>query len=524
MRGACCDPISVIAIVALYVASACGIAQDEEPYVPGERLVQATAHGLTFADHVEICEDDPRVIAGLVSLDVCVGADLFFRETFDGNGRACASCHPVANNFTLDAEFIAGLPASDPLFIAEQDPALAQLELPDLLRGFGLILENVDGFENPTQKFVMRSVPHNLSLAVSVTPQAVPTDGTTLPPLERTGWSGDGAPNQGLLRDFQTGAIIQHYTRRLARVPGTDFRLATDDELDAIELFLRGLGRLNDLDLAAVVLTDAGAEAGRGVFTSAAARCNGCHGNAGANLAGTNRNFNTGVERLRLAAVVGRAQNDGGFGGQGLANFNFDTEPPGVPGNGILDSFGNGTFNTPPLIEAADTPPFFHTNHAATLEDAIAFYNTAAFNQSPAAAFGTINLTQTQINQISRFLRVLNAAFNAQIAIKRLDAALVLVNQFANGHLAIQRETLRLAMEEVDDAIEVINGAPGGVVSPPASGLLTSARSALIGAIAAPTPAGRKQLATTARTQTQNAKNQFGAGLNFTIGAATIMF
>jgi hypothetical protein len=37
--------------------------------------------------------------------------------------------------------------------------ALAQLEKPQLMRQFGLILENLDGLEDPTNKFVMRSVP-----------------------------------------------------------------------------------------------------------------------------------------------------------------------------------------------------------------------------------------------------------------------------------------------------------------------------------------------------------------------------
>src|SRR5438132_11070587 len=84
------------------------------------------------------------------------GARLFFEETFRGNGRTCGTCHPANNNFTIDPEFIAALPANDPLFVAEFNPALAQLEKPPLMRQFGLILENVDGLEDPTNKFVMR--------------------------------------------------------------------------------------------------------------------------------------------------------------------------------------------------------------------------------------------------------------------------------------------------------------------------------------------------------------------------------
>ena len=39
----------------------------------------------------------------------------------------------------------------------------------------------------------------------------------------------------------------------------------------------------------------------------------------------------------------------------------------GFTGSGI----GDGSFNIPPLAEAADTPPLFHNNAAATIEDAV---------------------------------------------------------------------------------------------------------------------------------------------------------
>ena len=88
------------------------------------------------------------------------GRSLFFNETFDGNGRTCASCHRAERNFSIDAEFIATLPSDDPLFVAEFVPELAGLEDPDMLRQFGLIRANVDGFDDPTQKFALRSINH----------------------------------------------------------------------------------------------------------------------------------------------------------------------------------------------------------------------------------------------------------------------------------------------------------------------------------------------------------------------------
>ena len=36
------------------------------------------------------------------------------------------------------------------------------------MRKFGLILENLDGLDDPTNKFVMRGVPHTLGLHVSL--------------------------------------------------------------------------------------------------------------------------------------------------------------------------------------------------------------------------------------------------------------------------------------------------------------------------------------------------------------------
>lgn len=73
---------------------------------------------------------------------VIKGHDLFFKETFNGNGRTCGTCHREEHNLTIDAAFIATLPKDDPLFVAEFTPALAKnFEVPKLMREFGLILE-----------------------------------------------------------------------------------------------------------------------------------------------------------------------------------------------------------------------------------------------------------------------------------------------------------------------------------------------------------------------------------------------
>ena len=91
------------------------------------------------------------MVTGLASKEVCAGAGIFFEETFGGNGRTCGTCHPAQNNFTIDVPFIAGLPESDPLFVFLQDPVnLGGLETASL-KTRGVVLENVDGFDDPRQ-------------------------------------------------------------------------------------------------------------------------------------------------------------------------------------------------------------------------------------------------------------------------------------------------------------------------------------------------------------------------------------
>jgi mono/diheme cytochrome c family protein len=361
---------------------------------------------------------------------VAKGREIFFNETFNGNGRTCGTCHREEENFTLTPAFIATLPPDDPLFVAETNPALAKnFENPRLMREFGLILENLDGFDDLENKFVMRGIPHTLALPTSVASPQGP----------RTGWSGDGAPGDGSLRSFATGAVIQHFTRTLNRVPGVDFRLPTDDELDALEAFQLSLGRRQDLVLP-LPLKGTVARRGQDIFLdNNLGKCNICHSNAGANavIAGANAgnaNFDTGVENLpdQPARLTGeKVPADDGFG-----------RP------------GDGTFNTPPLVEAADSGPFFHNNAIETIEGAVAFYNGAAFNNSPSGRFLAstdpngvgIRLDATQVVEVAAFLRVLNAIENIRQSLAHL----------ANGG----RDEIRRAGFETDDAIRVL-GAGG---------------------------------------------------------------
>jgi hypothetical protein len=119
--------------------------------------------------------------------------------------------------------------------------------------------------------------------------------------------------------------VIQHFTKSPARIPGVDFRLPTDEELDAMEAFQLSLGRQHEVDINALVFTDQVVEDGKALFKSARTRngtgsCNFCHNNAGATAVappGVNRNFATGTNRLANgpACMSGfKAPFDGGFG------------------------------------------------------------------------------------------------------------------------------------------------------------------------------------------------------------------
>ena len=363
------------------------------------------------------------------------GKQLFFNETFNGNGRTCGTCHPEENNFTIDPAFIATLPNDNPLFVAEFNPALKEnFENPKLMRQFGLIKENLDGFDDLQNKFVMRGVPHTLALPTSINSPNGP----------RTGWSGDGAPGDGSSHSFAIGAVIQHFTKTLNRIPNVDFRLPTAEELDALEAFQLSLGRQQDLTLP-LPLKGIVPRRGQEIFLdNSLGKCNICHENAGANARNLgNGNFNTGVEDLpdlpaRLTSEL--VPPDDGFG---------------IP--------GDSTFNVPPLVEAADSGPFFHNNAIETIEGAVAFYDGEAFNNSPSGRFLAsidpegvgIELDGTQSVAIAAFLRVLNALENIRESIACLDSS----TQGGFFQAEDCKALLARAEQETDDSIRVLSGA-----------------------------------------------------------------
>jgi len=342
-------------------------------------------------------------------------------------------------------------------------------------------------------------------------------------PAARLGWGGDGAPNSGSLRDFATGAVTQHFPLTLARVNGRDFRLPTAAQLDAMEAFQLALGRNFEINLAATKFRDPRVRLGRDMFNRLdtgnppkptlgfqpntapqgpplpAGKCTLCHSNAGATLNSAaitqilnsvppggvppitgNANFATGVNDLAAlpANILDPTKNprDGGFG---LIPHDNRTNLPqvgnrpcigGRGGFGVVTLAGGALppglceedFNTQPLIEAADTPPFFHNNAVNTIESAVMFYTNDVLNNAVGGqllrAIDTngigIKLDTTQVTAIASMLRVLNANENIRQALDLLNGLVQGI-----GRIAIEDGTTLLdqMLSETEDAIKVLS-------------------------------------------------------------------
>jgi cytochrome c peroxidase len=260
--------------------------------------------------------------------------------------------------------------------------------------------------------------------------------------------------------------------------------------LDAMEAFQLSLGRDTDFNLAKITFTDAKVNTGKSLFINGAdppdqnftGTCSFCHTNAGANaaaLGNQNRNFNTNVEDRDHPARNGNPDVqdpnfpfDGGFG----------RTPPDPNPKGI---FGNQTFNTASVVEAADTAPFFHNNVERTLKAAVAFYSGAEFNAPPRAA--RFNFSDAQNEQIADFLRGVNTLQNIDVAVRELQEILDNRNNPRNE----QNKRLQTAFEETQDAIDVLTGQD---IFQSALPHLTTARDSISQALQNGDPAQRRVL------------------------------
>ena len=252
---------------------------------------------------------------------------------------------------------------------------------------------------------MLRATQNVQALGNSTTPQDpsffidFSTNGRNPNPPERLGWGNDGAP----LRDFALVAIVQHAPKSLTRMVGVDFRVPTDEELDALVAYQLPLGRQEDFDLPSLELKSTLARTGKTLYLDSGnllepghKNCNGCHFNGGGTagmsfnsrtpgfprIDGSPRGFNiavaTNVNETPLALALGLPR-DGGFGQilTVFGSFGNTDDLPAPFGHLELEEF-----NSPPVVESADTGPFFHNHTISDLESAVAFYGTPAFQTS----------------------------------------------------------------------------------------------------------------------------------------------
>jgi hypothetical protein len=316
------------------------------------------------------------------------------------------------------------------------------------------------------------------ALANSATPQDpsfgidFSTNGRNPNPPERLGWGNDGPP----LRDFALVAIAQHAPTTLARTAGVDFRAPTDEELDALVAYQLALGRQEDFDLPTLELKSMLASNGKTLFLDSGnllepghKNCNGCHFNGGGSagmsfnpatpgfprLDGSPRGFNIGsptnVNETPLALALGLPR-DGGFGQIPTVFGSFgntdDLPPP-------FGHFELEEFNSPPVVESADTGPFFHNHTVEDLESAVAFYGTPAFQNSLVPSAIPVDISadpnDPEVLAIAAFLRVLNALENIRSSIDVAERGRTM------ARVADMNDLARLGLAESVDALEVLS-------------------------------------------------------------------
>jgi hypothetical protein len=231
--------------------------------------------------------------------------------------------------------------------------------------------------------------------------------------------------------------------------------------------------------LSKITFKDADVNTGKTIFVNgtgnplAGGTCAFCHGNAGALSAffgNENLNFNTNVEGKAISAFGNLLPRDGGFG------------TVGGPLGSTVPPIGNGTFNTASVVEAADTPPFFHNNVVDTLEGVVRFYGDD-FNDVQLTGATRFSFNETQIKQLANFMRAVNTLQNIDVASRELEEVLAI-----QGNPRGEQDTrLQLAFGDTQDAIDVLTDAlnPGGLF-PASIPHLIAARDDLVQALRTP--------------------------------------
>lgn len=282
------------------------------------------------------------------------GRELFFDETFGGNGRTCGTCHPAPTMVLTPAD-IARLPADDPFFagILDIEPEAARRGLIRYPLGGTSLLD--------PEIVVFRGIP-------------------SIQSLRRTGpFTADGRART--LQEQAAEAVLLHLLDGAVDRPGE--RMPTSEELDAIAAFQESV---RPTDTGPVEPgTGRRIALGRALFMGKAA-CAVCH----APPDFTDNAFHDIVARPPQDPVndPGRCRID-----------------PAAP-----DCGSGSSFNTPQLRGLSQSAPFFHDNRHPTLRAVVDFYDSPAFSRSPAAGrlgIGPLELSEAERDALVAFLESL---------------------------------------------------------------------------------------------------------------------
>lgn len=294
-----------------------------------------------------------------------LGEDLFFHETFGGNGRTCATCHDPRGEFTVSPALIQSRFAADP-----EGPLFRPVDSDDGKgRDYTTLLErglfrvtvplhpNVSVVDEPSRRTisVRRAAPSIVNVAL------------TGPFLQ------DG--RAASLQEQASGAIADHMQPR---------RGPTAKELEAIAAFeqgtfyplrLRALRSDDDpLPLApdfSIPIQGEAARRGKIVFDRHCLRCH----------AGETRDLPADPQAPRFVSVFVSESNAANLPILRLAfrmpdGSTVETITPD-PGRGAVTGKLEdlNAFDTPPLRGVKHTAPYFHDHSAATLGDVVDHYN-----------------------------------------------------------------------------------------------------------------------------------------------------
>ena len=129
-----------------------------------------------------------------------------------------------------------------------------------------------------------------------------------------------------------------------------------------------------------------------------------------------------------------------------------------------LRSFGNRLlfpplelegFNSPSVVESADTGPYFHSHMIEDLESTVAFYGTPAFQSTIWGVATPVSIspepTDPEVQAIAAFLRLLNALENIRSSINVAERGRAMTSADDAHDLS------ELALAETIDAIEVLS-------------------------------------------------------------------